>query len=139
VTSAVPGPTKACPYCGEQIQPTAKKCRYCGEYLDRALKAQAQAAPRVEAGVAMMVPVNRPGSAIAAGYLGLLALFPFIGFLAGIGAIWAGLVALKTLKQKPEMMGRGRAIFGLIAGGLGVLANGTCFISLIINLVVRGR
>lgn len=25
--------TKNCPYCGEEIMPTAKKCRHCGEWL----------------------------------------------------------------------------------------------------------
>lgn len=27
--------TRSCPYCGEEIQATAKKCKHCGEWLDR--------------------------------------------------------------------------------------------------------
>lgn len=26
--------TKPCPYCAEQIEPSAVKCRHCGEFLD---------------------------------------------------------------------------------------------------------
>jgi hypothetical protein len=62
-----------------------------------------------------LLPVGRPGSAIAAGYLALFALFiPFIG----AGALACGLVALNTLKQRPDLIGRGRAWFGVVVGGL---------------------
>ena len=47
---------------------------------------------------------GRPASAIAAGYLGLLALFPFS---VSRPAMIAGVIALRTLKGDPELKGRG--------------------------------
>ena len=65
-----------------------------------------------------LLPVGRPGSAIAAGYL---ALFGFIIPFLGVGALACGIVALGTLKQRPDLIGRGRAILGIVAGGLSTL------------------
>jgi hypothetical protein len=56
-------------------------------------------------------------SAIAAGYLGLLSLLPFIGILA----VFVGCMALSKLKASPELQGSGRAWFGVICGGLSTL------------------
>jgi len=28
-------PTRACPYCGEEILAVARKCKHCGEWLDQ--------------------------------------------------------------------------------------------------------
>jgi hypothetical protein len=70
----------------------------------------------------MLIPVGRSGWAIASGYLGLLAVFPFIGALFGIGAVITGIVAINDIKRNPERHGMGRAIFGIIMGTLFGLA-----------------
>ena len=90
----------------------AKKCRYCQEYLDDELRRMAAAESTPNAVDRMLLPVGRPASAIAAGYLGLLSLLPVFG----VFAIITGVVALRKLKREPHLSGRGRAWFGLIMG-----------------------
>ena len=100
---------KSCPFCGERILAVARKCRYCDEYLDPALRAAESEPGTLDR---LIMPVGRPASAIAAGYLGLFSLLPFFGILA----IIFSLVAFRTLKRNPHLHGRGRAWFGLTMG-----------------------
>jgi hypothetical protein len=93
--------------CGEVILASARKCRHCREYLDPSLRPPRE--PVHDAVDRMLLPVDRPISAIAAGYLGLFSLLPFFGLIA----IAVAVKALRTLKQNPELSGRGRAIFGV--------------------------
>ena len=61
----------------------------------------------------MILPIGRAAWAIAAGYLGLVSvLVVFAPF-----ALIAGVLGLREINRKPELMGRGRAWFGVIMGG----------------------
>ncbi len=120
---------RPCPHCSKMITQLAEKCRYCkGEVAPAAWEAEEDQATGVER---LLVPVGRPASAIAAGYLGLFSLLP----LFGIVAIIVSIVALRTLKRKPKLSGRGRAYFGLIMGILTTLLYATpLLIALIYSL-----
>jgi hypothetical protein len=122
---------KTCPFCGERILAIARKCRFCEEYLDPALRE----ADRKPGGVeGLILPVGRPGSAIAAGYFGLLSMFPLIGIIFAIGAVITGMMALRTFKSDPHLRGRGRAWFGLIVGSVMTPIQVLLIISLIVEL-----
>jgi hypothetical protein len=65
-----------------------------------------------------ILPTGRSGWAIAAGYLGLLALVVVPAPIA----LLVGIVALRDLGRRPHLGGRGRAWFGTVAGALGTIA-----------------
>lgn len=73
-----------------------------------------------------VLPVNRSGWAIAAGYVALFN-FPFV-FLAPISLV-LGIIALVSLKHHPGKRGYGRAIFAIVYG-LAVTIITTVFIVL---------
>jgi hypothetical protein len=63
----------------------------------------------------LLVPTgNLSGTAVAAGYCGLLGLIPVVGLIGMI----LGVVAILDLKKNPEKKGWGRAITGIVAGTL---------------------
>ncbi len=62
--------------------------------------------------VEALLPVNRTGLSIAAGYLGLMCLVVVPGPIA----VLVSVLALRELRRKPDVAGRGRAWFGLVAG-----------------------
>jgi uncharacterized RDD family membrane protein YckC len=61
-----------------------------------------------------LVPTNRSGWCIAAGYLGLCAVI----ILPAPVALIVGIIGLRDLRRHPELRGKGRAWFGIIMGGL---------------------
>ncbi len=67
--------------------------------------------------LAMVLPINRSGWAIAAGYLSLVSVL----CLPAPFALFCGLMALRELKRYPHLQGAGRAWFGIVLGGLGTL------------------
>ncbi len=112
---------KNCPSCGESILAVAKKCRFCGEYFDEELRrANLPSTSPVER---MILPVGRPVSAIASGYLALFGVIPLFGLPFSLGAIITGFVALSAIKKNPDLSGAGRAWFGIIVGGLATLVS----------------
>jgi len=61
-----------------------------------------------------VLPVGRSPWAIAAGYLGIFSILLVFGPLA----IGAGILGLREMERKPHLHGKGRALFGIIAGSL---------------------
>ena len=72
--------------------------------------------PTDSAGLNLLLPIGpQSGLAIAAGYLGLFSLI--LGVTAPLGVI-LGVLALRDLRDHPEKRGKGRALTGIIIGGL---------------------
>ncbi len=113
---------RPCPRCRTMISQEAKVCRSCGGLVAPLVIADDDASMR------MVLPVGRPASAIAAGYLGLFSVLPFFGILA----IAVSLFALRTLKRNPHLSGRGRAYFGLVMGLLFTLIYGFAILAAVL-------
>lgn len=71
-----------------------------------------------DAAMRWLLPVGRSPWAIAAGYLGLFSILVVFAPLA----IITGVVAIHQIKRNPDLHGMGRAIFGILAGTVVLLA-----------------
>lgn len=111
-----------CVSCGGQLaDPAPATCPACGVPIVGA----AASSGAEKAVVRMLLPVDRSGWAIAAGYAGLFCLIIVPGPLALI----LGGVALWHLKRNPKLHGLGRAWFGLVAGLLATLVLGVIVVA----------
>ena len=83
-----------------------------------------------DAAIRLLLPVGRSAWAIAAGYLGLISVLcipsPF--------ALIAGILAIREMRRNPKKHGMGRAIFGIVMGGIGTVA----LLAMLGALVVQG-
>lgn len=103
-----------CPFCGNRLARGVATCASCGRTVPPLAPRPAASSLADDPAMRMVLPVGRSGLAIAAGYAGL---FAFLGIFAPV-ALVLGILALRDLGKHPEKLGRGRAWFGVIAGGL---------------------
>jgi hypothetical protein len=98
-----------CPHCGNALSEDSRGCSYCGfgagfKTSDIGQNATAR----------MLLPVGRSVWAILAGYAGLLSVL----VLPAPFALAFGIIALVDIKNHPTKHGKGRAIFGIVMGGI---------------------
>jgi hypothetical protein len=110
-----------CPNCGKQTVVAdaylgqSGPCGNCGQIVT--VLPPGAARPRDlgdDAGMRLLLPVGRSLWAIAAGYAGLISILVFPAPFA----VLLGILAIRDIKRHPEKHGMGRAIFGLVMGGL---------------------
>ena len=99
-----------CQECGTELPNEAVRCSNCGHWTKGPVRQNLED----DEGIRMLIPVGRTPLSIAAGYLGLLAIMPVFAPIALVVSI----IAIVGLVKHPEKRGMGRAVFGVIMGGL---------------------
>ena len=103
----------------------AKKVRLEEEEPDPDIRKKPNLAD--EPGMRLLMPIGTSGWAIAAGYLALFSVLCVPSPLA----LFAGIMAVREMRRDPTKHGMGRAVFGIIMGGIG-----TAFLLLYLVAVV---
>lgn len=106
-----------CRNCGTENDDNNFLCRKCKRILQPSLPDEARDRSGSDPAMRFLIPIDRSGLAIAAGYAGLFAVLLVFAPLALI----LGVLALRDLRRHPEKIGIGRAIFGLVMGILGTV------------------
>ncbi|MBP7089188.1 MAG: DUF4190 domain-containing protein [Candidatus Omnitrophica bacterium] len=99
-----------CQKCGANIDNEAIVCVKCGVPT----KKEVEKDSGEEKITRIILPVGRSGYAIAAGYL---ALFSVLLIPAPLALLF-GILAVRDIKKNPKKHGMGRAIFGIVMGGV---------------------
>ncbi|MBN1509300.1 MAG: hypothetical protein JW955_20815 [Sedimentisphaerales bacterium] len=73
--------------------------------------------------VRLLIPVGRCPLAIAAGYLGLLSLFPLMGGVAAPFGLGLAVIAHRQIRGDAKLHGMGRVIFAYIACSLSLIGH----------------
>lgn len=125
-----------CPYCGrqtmidDQYAGQSGPCADCGQII--IVPAGSGESFGDDASMRALIPVGRPLSAIAAGYLGLIsvAIWPL-----GPIALICGIIGYRKIKSDPHQHGMGRVWTGFILGGLSTLVLLFGIVALAVNLI----
>ncbi|MSU76821.1 MAG: DUF4190 domain-containing protein [Gemmataceae bacterium] len=119
-----------CPECGRDVSDLGASCPKCGCPIGRASVRKRQDIGD-DAGMRMLLPVGRSAWAIAAGYLAFFSVLcipsPF--------ALLAGLMAVREIRRDPTKHGMGRAIFGILMGGIGSIL----LVGFLVLLLLRSK
>ncbi len=84
-----------------------------------------------------VIPTKNPKSLIAY-YLGFVALLPFIGLVFAFPAIVFGVLALKDLRQNPEIQGGGHARVGIVLAVFSLLIWGGILLLIMAAALLEG-
>jgi hypothetical protein len=98
--------------------------------------------PTVSSGAESVVEAFVPsknGPALASYYLGLFSLFPFLGLLLVVPAVFYGLRGLRQVRANPQVRGGAHAWVGLVCGSLFGLFNLALLALLVIGLVIAPK
>ncbi len=103
-----------CPKCGTQNDDNAFRCVSCQEII-QTIPLQPRSVPIEDnQAMRMIIPIDRSGLAVAAGYLGLVSIiYVFAPF-----ALILGILAIRDIKKHPEKHGMGRAVFAVVMGAI---------------------
>ncbi len=104
-----------CPHCGTANDDNNFRCTKCAQIIQPMARPVVTTDLGDSAAMRLLLPVGRSGLAIAAGYAGLFALLIVPAPLA----LLLGVLAIRDLRRHPKKHGMGRAVFGVVIGGLG--------------------
>jgi hypothetical protein len=103
-----------CPKCGTENHDNNFKCTQCQEILHPSGPPVVITSDETLGG---MFP-SKNGPALAAYYLGIFSLIPFLGIPLGVAAFILGIKGLGKAREHPEVRGKVHAWVGIITGGL---------------------
>ena len=103
-----------CPKCGTENHDNNFKCTRCGEILHPSMPPVVITSGDTLGG---LIP-SKNSPALAAYYLGVSSLIPFLGIPLGIAAFILGIKGVRKAREHPEVKGKVHAWVGIIAGGM---------------------